>query len=114
MMGKLSEIAVNYVKGVGPQKAKFFQELGIYSVQDLIEYFPFRYEDYRLRDLSEVADGEKVTMQATVYSVPYVQMYGRNKSRMVCKVVISGIPVSSVWFNRHFLKDRLRPEWTLS
>ena len=62
-----------------------------------------------VRDLSEVSDGEKITVQATVYGVPYVQRYGRNKSRMVCKVVISGIPVSSVWFNRHFLKDRLRP-----
>lgn len=108
-MGKLSEIAVNFVKGVGPQKAKLLHDLGIHTVQDLIEYFPFRYEDYRLRDLSEVSDGEKITVQATVYGVPYVQRYGRNKSRMVCKVVISGIPVSSVWFNRHFLKDRLRP-----
>jgi len=108
-MGKLSEITVNYVKGVGPQKAEWLHELGIHTVQDLIEYFPFRYEDYRLRDLSEVTDGEKITVQATVCGAPYVQMYGRNKSRMAVKVIVSGVPVQSVWFNRHFLKDRLQP-----
>jgi len=108
-MRGLSDIAVHYVKGVGPQRAEWLHALGIYTVQDLIEYFPFRYEDYRLKDLSEAADGEKVTVQATVYGMPYVQMYGRNKSRMACKVIVSGIPVSAVWFNRHFLKDRLVP-----
>src|SRR5690554_5960733 len=106
-MNKLSEIAVDAVKGVGPQKAELLHGLGIVTVLDLIEYFPFRYEDYRLRDLSEVSDGEKVTVQATIYGRPFVQMYGRNKSRMVCKVIVSGMPVSAVWFNRHFLKDRL-------
>ncbi|GFR37787.1 ATP-dependent DNA helicase RecG [Insulibacter thermoxylanivorax] len=109
MKGKLAETTVNFVKGVGPRRAELLNQLGIFTVQDLLEYFPFRYEDYRMRDLSEVSDGEKITVQATVYGAPYVQMYGRNKSRMVCKVIVSGMPVNAVWFNQHFLRERLRP-----
>jgi len=82
--------------------------LGIDTVGRLLEYYPFRYEDYRLRDLTGVKDGEKITVQATIYGEPYVQMYGRNKSRMTCKVMVDRFMVTAVWFNRHFLKDRLR------
>lgn len=36
--------SVRYIKGVGPERAKALAELGVYTVQDLIEYFPFRWE----------------------------------------------------------------------
>jgi ATP-dependent DNA helicase RecG len=107
-MMDLSKIPISDVQGIGTQKAAVLNEVGIRSVLDLIEYFPFRYEDYRLRDLAEVKDGDKVTVQGTLYSEPHVQMLGRKKSRMLCKVKVDPFLVSAVWFNRHFLKDRLR------
>ena len=41
-MENLNDISVQYVKGVGPGKAKFLADLGIYSVEDLLYLFPFR------------------------------------------------------------------------
>ncbi|MEB3101227.1 ATP-dependent DNA helicase RecG [Ferviditalea candida] len=105
----LHEVSVKEVLGVGAQKAKDLQELGIRSVADLLEYYPFRYEDYRIRDLSLVKDGEKITLQGTIYGEPSVQMFGRNKSRLACKVMVDRFFVTAVWFNRHFLKDKLQP-----
>lgn len=105
----LHEVSVTEVLGVGAQKAKDLQELGIRSVADLLGYFPFRYEDYRIRDLSLVKDGEKITLQGTIYGEPLVQMLGRNKSRLACKVMVDRFFVTAVWFNRHFLKDKLHP-----
>ncbi|HEX7058190.1 MAG TPA: ATP-dependent DNA helicase RecG [Bacilli bacterium] len=105
----LASIPVQDVQGVGARKAEDLQALGIYTVQDLLGYFPFRYEDYRLRDLATVADGEKITVKGTVYGEPFVQMFGKKKSRLVCKVMVDRLIVTAVWFNRHFLKDRLHP-----
>jgi ATP-dependent DNA helicase RecG len=99
---------VKNVRGVGVQKMEELHAMGIQTVAQLIEYYPFRYEDYHLRDLSEVKNGEKITIQGTIYSEPLLQMYGKNKSRMTCKVVVERFFVTAVWFNRHFLRDKLK------
>ncbi|MFC0216079.1 ATP-dependent DNA helicase RecG [Paenibacillus chartarius] len=106
-MRDLYQIPVSEVRGVGKEKAAELAEFGIRSVGDLIEYYPFRYEDYSIRDLSQVKDGEKITIQGTLASDPVLQMYGRSKSRMLCKVVVDRFFISAVWFNQKFLKDKL-------
>jgi RecG-like helicase len=58
MMEGLGQLPVRAVSGVGPQKVRELEAFGIATVQDLLEHFPFRYEDYRLRHLADVVDGE--------------------------------------------------------
>ncbi|SDD98100.1 ATP-dependent DNA helicase RecG [Paenibacillus sp. UNCCL117] len=103
----LYTLPVNQVVGVKGKKLEELHALGISSVGQLLDYYPFRYEDYTLRDLTEVKDGDKVTVQAKIVGLPQVQMYGRTKSRMTCKVMVDTWFVTTVWFNRHFMKDRL-------
>lgn len=105
----LRALPVSRVQGIGKQKALDLMALSIGSVADLIEYYPFRYEDYSIRDLSGVKDGEKITIQGTIYSEPSLHMIGRSKSRLTCKMVIDSFFITAVWFNRHFLKDQLQP-----
>lgn len=100
--------SVKEVKGIGEERAKELQALDIHTIEDLLEYFPYRYEDYRIRPLHEVADGEKVTVKGQVYGEPSVQFYGRKKSRLSVRVVVDQTPVKAVWFNRHFIKKQLR------
>lgn len=103
----LFAMPLTLVRGVGQQKVQDLEALGIYSIGQLIEYFPFRYEDYRIRELAEVKDGEKVTVEGTVYSEAVLQRYGKNKSRLSVRVLCGSIILTAVWFNRPFLKDRL-------
>ncbi|OXM85845.1 ATP-dependent DNA helicase RecG [Paenibacillus rigui] len=104
----LYQIPVKEVHGVKGKKPEELLTLGIASVGDLLDYYPFRYEDYTLRDLTEAKDGDKITVQATVVGVPLVQMYGRVKSRLTCKMMADPLFITAVWFNRHFLKDQLK------
>jgi ATP-dependent DNA helicase RecG len=106
-MSRLQDISVREIVGVGPQKVKELELLSIVSVLDLLEYFPYRYEDYRIRDVSTAQDGEKITIQGQIVGEPIMQMWGRKKSRLVCKVAVDRLFVSAVWFNRHFLKEHL-------
>lgn len=99
---------VTAVKGIGAERAIELAALQIETVQDLLEHFPYRYEDYRVRDLSEVQDGEKITIIGTVYGEPVVRFYGAKKSRITVKVVVDNIVVTAIWFNRGFLKSQLR------
>lgn len=108
MTSSLFSVPIAKLQGVSSKKAEELHALGLSSVGDLIEHYPFRYEDYRLRSLSEVKDGEKITVQGTIASVPVVQRYG-GKSRLTSRITVEGMLVSAVWFNRTFLQDQLTP-----
>lgn len=108
-MTDLERIPVGEVSGVGPHRARELEALGIRTVADLLEYFPFRYEDYRLRDLSEARDGEKVTIQGRVFGEPALRMYGPRKSRLAVRLLAGQSVVTAVWFNQAYLKSRLAP-----
>ncbi|WP_152392328.1 ATP-dependent DNA helicase RecG [Paenibacillus guangzhouensis] len=103
----LKQISLRKVSGVSAPKELELHAFGILSVADLLEYYPYRYEDYRLRDLTEVKDGEKVTVEGKVASPPVVSRFGKNKSRMTCKVMIGDFLVTATWFNRHFLQEQI-------
>ncbi|MFC3344285.1 ATP-dependent DNA helicase RecG [Paenibacillus abyssi] len=105
----LNQLSVRQIKGVSAPKEKELHAFGVHTVADMLEYFPFRYEDYRIRDLAEVKDGEKITIQGKIMGMPVLQRYGRSKSRLSCKVAVDRWLVTAVWFNRHFLQDQLVP-----
>ncbi len=66
----ISEIDVQFVKGVGPKTAPLFNKLGIYTVKDLLEYYPKRYVDYQGRvKIANLKIGEQVTVFATIKKV---------------------------------------------
>lgn len=110
---KLEEIPVEVLSGVGEQKKEALAELGIASVADLIGYFPYRYQDYRLSDLTEAAHEERVTIEGQVYGQPSVRWYGKKKSRMTLRVQVDGVPIQIIWFNQAFLKNRFQMGQTI-
>lgn len=104
----LDQISVKQVRGVSALKEGELHAFGIFTVKDLLEYYPYRYEDYRLRSLSEVKSGDKVTIQAKIMGIPVLQRYG-GKSRLTCKMMAEEWLFTATWFNRHFLRDQLTP-----
>ncbi|PYV95388.1 MAG: DNA helicase RecG [Acidobacteria bacterium] len=99
---------VQYVKGIGPRLADVLSAKGIHTVDDLLHYLPFRYED-RLnpRSISELRAGEMATVIAEVRTsglfrtrrMPIFEMTaGQGRSRLKC-----------IWFNATYLRDRFKP-----
>lgn len=76
MNDKLNQ-SVTAIKGIGEETAQMLAEMNIFTVNDLFEHFPYRYEDYRLRDLAEVKHEERVTVEGKVHSEPSLVYYGR-------------------------------------
>ena len=55
---------VQYVKGVGPAKVALLNNLGIYTLEDLITYFPREYEDRsKQKNICDVIDGEELKQE---------------------------------------------------
>lgn len=91
---------LQFLKGVGPERAKQLEHLGIKNVKDLLLYFPRRYEDRRLQRVGELKDGELATVCGKVVAGQVTS--GRMK---VVKLSIEqeGRLIYAVWFNQTFI-----------
>ena len=78
--------SIQYLKGVGPKSFENYQKLGIATIQDLLLYFPFRYEDFAGRSIFELVDGEKATVIGEVVTPANVQYYGFKRNRLTFKL----------------------------
>jgi len=98
---------VQYVKGIGPRLAEILAAKGIATVDDLLHYLPFRYED-RLnpRSVAELRAGEMATVIAEVRNsglfrtrrMPIFQLaVGQGRTKLKC-----------IWFNAAYLQDRFQ------
>ena len=101
---------IRYVKGVGPLKEKLFNTLGVYTLNDLIYYFPRDYEDRsKKKQIIELLDGERVAFDATVTgNVSIVSIRGNMKMLKTTAVDSTGA-VNLTWFNAIYVKSALKP-----
>jgi ATP-dependent DNA helicase RecG len=104
---------VQYVKGIGPRIAEMLAAKGVATVEDLLYYLPFRYED-RLhpRGIEELRGGETASVIAEVRTsglfrtkrMPIFQMTaGQGRTTLKC-----------LWFNTTYLKDKFAPGQTVA
>ncbi|MED3562716.1 ATP-dependent DNA helicase RecG [Bacillus xiapuensis] len=106
--------SVSVLKGIGEETAENLAEMKIYTIYDLLEYFPYRYQDYRLRDLTEVKHDEKITVEGKVHSEPSLAYYGRKKSKLTIRLFVDRYLIKVVFFNQPYLKNKLVPNETIT
>ncbi|WP_419961598.1 ATP-dependent DNA helicase RecG [Psychrobacillus sp. BM2] len=100
---------VTSLKGVGSGTANALQDLGIVTLEDLVMTFPYRHEDFRLKNLAETAHNERVTVEGRVESEPSLLFLGKNKSRMQVRILAGQHLIKAVFFNQGYLKDKIIP-----
>lgn len=105
---------VSMVKGIGTEAVQLLADLNIYTVEDLLMYFPYRYDDNRIRDLAEVGHDERVTVEGKVISQPLLSYYGRKKSRLSIKIMVENYVVTAVFFNQAYLKNKININETIT
>ena len=95
------------MKGVGKQAAETLKEMNIETIRDLIMTFPYRHEDFQLKDLVDTPHNERVTVEGRVESEPSVLFLGKNKSRTTVQVMVGRHLIKAVFFNQHYVKTKL-------
>ena len=104
------ETEVRMVKGVGPQRAEVLAERGIYTLEDLLNYLPFRYEDrIHFSKIRDVEPKGTYTLRARVMSGQAVRgMYGRDAIYHLLVQDDSG-SLPCKFFHGGYLEGRLKP-----
>lgn len=100
---------VTQLKGVGKSSVEYLNMIGIETLKDLIWTFPYRHEDFRLKDLAQTPHNERVTVEGRIESEPAVLYLGRNKSRLQIQMLVGRHLIKLVFFNQGYLRNKLTP-----
>lgn len=95
------------IKGLGPKNIKLLNKLGIFSINDLINYYPYRYNKIETKSLMEHEDFNKIVVKGIVSSIPTISYIKRKMNSLRFKADIDGKLINIVIFNRSFLKPHL-------
>ena len=98
---------VTDLKGVGTKTAAALGSLGIYSIYDLLFYFPFRYDELQTLPLDQIMDGQKVMLKGIVATEAFVSRFGYKKSRLSFKMRIDHDVIMVNFFNQPWLKNKI-------
>ena len=96
---------IQYLKGVGPNRVKLLNKLGIFTLGDLITYYPRTYEDRsKPKVLCECKEGEEVLIEAVVCSrITDIRASGRTMQKMIIRD--ETMSATAMWFNHSYLKS---------
>lgn len=101
--------SVQYVKGVGPNRVKILNNIGIKTLEDLITYFPRTYEDRsKPKNIAELVDGEEALIEVMATSNMSEVRIGKN--RTILKLIVRDETSACIitWFNQSYLKGKFK------
>ena len=99
---------VKYVKGVGPNRVKLLNKLNIFTLGDLITYYPRGYEDRsKPKNMLECIDGEEALIEAIIVNrMTEIRLKGKTMYKLQVRDE-SGIG-TAIWFNQSYLKNKFQ------
>ena len=99
---------VRYIKGIGEARAKALSKLGIATLQDLIGYFPRRYEDRTMtRSIRELELGETVCVRAMIANDPVASRISGGRTVVKARAVDDSGALDLTFFNQEYRKNSL-------
>ena len=98
---------VKYVKGVGPNRVQLLNKIGIFTLKDLITYYPREYEDRsKIKNICECQNGENAVIEAVAISKLANTRIGKGKTIQKLQVRDETGLATITWFNQPFLNTK--------
>src|SRR5205085_2492517 len=106
--------AVQYVKGIGPRVAAALEQKGVATVEDLLYYLPFRYEDRQNpRAIDELVPGEMATV---IGEVRGSGLFRTKAGLWIFNLTVGQgtQSIKAIWFHGQYMRDRFKPGQVLA
>lgn len=109
MVKDLSDLRIQYIKGVGPKRAGLLTRLGIKTVKDALYYLPYRYENRsKIRKIADLRYGNIETVSGKVISSEVIRLQGRHLKIFELTVNDESGLLKGKWFNQPFMKKNFK------
>ncbi len=96
---------ISSIKGVGPKTEKLLNKLEIYTTDDLVSYYPYKYNIYHFNEINDSND--TLIISSVIESAPNVSYIKRNFNRLSFRANANGRIFNVTIFNRAFMKNNL-------
>ena len=99
---------VRMIRGIGEQRAKALGKLGIFTLRDLISWFPRKYEDRtQVKRIADLVPGESACVAAMIASPPSVAHIRKGMDLVKVRAVDDSGVLDVTFFNQTWLKNQL-------
>lgn len=95
------------IKGIGKKTIAELKNLGIYSVNDLVEHYPYKYNLLKLNIIDEATDGENVIIEGIIASTSLLRRINPKLNILLFKINSSNKIINIAIYNRAFIKKNL-------
>lgn len=95
------------VKGVGPKMLNSLKELNINNIEDLLSYYPYRYDIFEPINLDENYNGERIAINVIVETTATTAFIRKNFNKLQFRCNHNNKTMYAVIFNRAFLKQHI-------
>ena len=102
-MEKIEEIA-----GIGPKTKELLEKLKIFTIEDLIEHYPFRYEVLKRTNLLEIKDGDKIIIDGTIEGQPTVIYISPKLKKIIFRINTGHNILNITIYNRVYLMENIK------
>lgn len=95
------------IKGLGPSGINSLKKLNILTCDDLVSYYPFRYNVLKRSNIDILEQDDKIIIDGTIDSLPSIYFINKRMDKMTFKLNTGKKLINVLIFNRAFLKNKL-------
>lgn len=96
------------IDGVGPKTKELFNKLGINSGEELLNYYPYRYDIIKRSDISNLNDGDKIVIDGIIEGQPTIIYLNKNLKKIIFRIATKFSILNVTLYNRIHLYQELK------
>lgn len=96
------------IEGIGPKTKELLNKIKIYTVEDLLNYYPYRYDIIKRSDLSNLSDGNKIIIDGIVEGQPTTIYINKSLKKMIFRISTKTMILNVTLYNRAHLYSDLK------
>lgn len=96
------------IEGVGPKTKELLNKIKIYSVSDLLYYYPYRYDIIKRSDLSNLEDGDKIIIDGVIEGQPTIIYINKSLKKIIFRISNKIAVLNVTLYNKTYLYQDLK------
>lgn len=101
-------IELENIEGIGPKTKELLNKIGINSGEELLYYYPHRYDIIKRTDISILNDGDKIIIDGIVEGQPTIIFINKSLKKLIFRINTGNIIINIAVYNKTYLQQELR------
>ncbi len=96
------------IEGIGPKTKELLNKIKIYDGNDLVYYYPYRYDIIKRSDISNLNDGDKIIIDGVIEGQPTVIFISKSLKKMIFRISTKIMVLNVTIYNKNYIYQELK------